>query len=281
MLAGNFGMPHYGNQIKKYPLISREEEFVLATKAKSGCQNSTHQLINHNLRFVLKEAHKYRSYCDSITGITFNDIVQAGNLGLVKATKRFEPARGLRFITYAVWWIRSCIKLLVLKSKSIVSICTTNAQRALFFHQSELNDIKYATADSKDSMRAALARKLNLKKSDVLYMEQRLGAKELGWDTPLSHSGGEVISNLVSTPAKQEQSAIINEHISMLRQSMSQINERERIVLARRFEDGAKLREIGEELGLSRERIRQIEANAIQKLRISFKLMGSELQLAA
>ena len=175
----------YLAEINKYPLLTVDEEQRLARLyARSGDLDAAHKLVTSNLRFVVKVAYEYRSY-----GIKMADLIQEGNIGLMKAVQKFDADKGIRLISYAVWWIRAFIQNYILKSWSLVKLGTTQAQRKLFFSlartRRELERFDGATGDMKKATEGAIARKLRVKPGEVLEMQQRMEGRDLSLDAPM------------------------------------------------------------------------------------------------
>jgi len=262
----------YLSEINQYALLTAEEEQRLARRFKKGDLPSGHRLVTSNLRFVVKVAYEYRSY-----GIKMADLIQEGNIGLMKAVQKFDPSKGIRLISYAVWWIRAYIQNYILKSWSLVKLGTTQAQRKLFFSLArtrreleKLGDGDGGTAVNVDD----IARKLRVKPQEVREMEQRMGGRDLSLDAPMGEDGGNShVDFVVSQSAAQddelgdkEEAGLINQRVKV---ALSRLDPRERFIIEQRVmnERPLTLKELGEHFGFSRERARQLEIRAKDKLK--------------
>lgn len=264
-------LEHYMVQINRFDLLSAEQELALARRFRNeGDLEAAHQLICANLRFVVKIANEYRNY-----GLRLLDLVQEGNIGLMQAVKKFDPERGIRLITYAVWWIRATIQNYIIRSWSLVKLGTTQAQRKLFFKLAQArNAIRNLTGS--DQL-AEVARELEVDTAVVEEMSQRLGQREMSLDMELT--AGEdytLLDTLADERENQEELLIGRESHDLLagrtRQALASLPERERRIVEQRIlaERPSTLQELADDLGISRERVRQIERNALGKLRPLF-----------
>jgi len=264
-------LEHYMMQINRFDLLSAEQELALARRFRNeGDLEAAHQLICANLRFVVKVANEYRNY-----GLRLLDLVQEGNIGLMQAVKKFDPERGIRLITYAVWWIRATIQNYIIRSWSLVKLGTTQAQRKLFFKLAQArNAIRNLTGS--DQL-AEVARELEVETAVVEEMSQRLGQREMSLDMELT--AGEdytLLDTLADERENQEELLIGRESHDLLadrtRQALASLPERERRIVEQRIlaERPSTLQELADDLGISRERVRQIERNALGKLRPLF-----------
>jgi RNA polymerase sigma-32 factor len=261
----------YLAEINQYDLLTVEEEQLLARKFTRGDLMAGHRLVTANLRFVVKVSYEYRSY-----GIRMSDLIQEGNIGLMKAVQKFDPDKGIRLISYAVWWIRAYIQNYILKSWSLVKLGTTQAQRKLFFSlartRRELEKLNAGEAQVTNV--EEIAKRLHVKPSEVREMEQRMGGRDLSLDAPMGEDGGNthvdfVVSEAVSQDdefADKEEAGIIHSrvHVALLR-----LDPRERFIIEQRVmnERPMTLKELGEHFGFSRERARQLEIRAKDKLK--------------
>ena len=264
----------YMKEAKRFKLLSREEEHTLAVQLQEfNDVDAAHKLITANLRFVVKIAMEYRSY-----GMRTIDLVQEGNVGLMHAVRKFDPERGYRLITYAVWWIRAYIQSYLLRAYSMVKIGTTQAQRRLFFKLpaalAEL-DRKMEGLDpmSVEDRHAALAQLVGVKASEVNEMEMRTAARDFSLDMTLEESGETSHMDLLVDDEADQESMVLSSEIRdglhlEIDAALATLNVREREVIERRYlaDDKPTLREIGADWGVSRERARQIEAVARQKM---------------
>jgi len=259
---------HYMVQINRFQLLTPAEELELATRyRRDNDLDAAHQLICANLRFVVKIAQEYRNY-----GLKLLDLIQEGNIGLMLAVKKFDPERGIRLITYAVWWIRAYIHNFVIRSWSLVKIGTTQAQKKLFF---KLRQTRQALAQMTGHADVdILADQLDVREEDVSEMSMRLAARDASLDAQLVD--GETFSlqdTLMDERANQEELLGTHEE-QQLRQravenALKVLNDRERLIIEQRIlaDEPVTLQEIADRFGISRERVRQLESNALKKLR--------------
>lgn len=260
---------HYLAQISRFDLLSREEEYELATRyRRRGDLEAAHRLICANLRFVVKIANEYRAY-----GMKSLDLVQEGNIGLMMAVKKFDPERGIRLITYAVWWIRAYIQSFIIRSWSLVKIGTTQAQKRLFFKLSQAREAIRRHTGGEDDLEE-VARRLHVRDEEVAEMTLRLGARDTSLDLELNEGENyTLMDSLADDRHNQEDQLLQREEQTLLsdrvQQALERLNERERrIVHDRILSDHPRtLQELAEEYGISRERIRQLEKNALEKLK--------------
>ena len=255
------------------PLLSREEELALATKWRDdGHEPSLHKLVNAYARLVIATAARFRNY-----GLPMGDLVQEGNIGLMQAAARFEPERGVRFSTYATWWIRSAIQDFVLRNWSIVRTGTTAAQKSLFFNLRRLRaKIEDASAPNMtEAGRQKVAETLNVSLNDVEGMEMRLSAVDQSLNASIAEDGEDAWQDFLADDRPNPEQVVIglrdSESRSLwLEEALRELSDRERKIIERRRlvdEDGATLEELGRELGVSKERVRQLESRALGKLR--------------
>ncbi len=265
-------MESYLLQINQFPLLTREEEFKLAVKyRKYNDIEAAHQLITSNLRFVVKVAFEYKSY-----GVKLQDLIQEGNIGLMMAVKKFNPYKGYRFISYAIWWIRAYIQNFIIKTWSLVKIGTTQAQKKLFYKIGKVRKaLESGGADEKKYDR--LAKDLDVAKEDIIEMEQRMSSRDLSLDTPFDEGQELTHLDLLREDSLNQEEEIAQEEEKKIRErevenAMKRLNEKEVYVIKNRImaEEPLTLQEIGGHLKLSRERVRQIESEALKKLKKEF-----------
>jgi RNA polymerase sigma-32 factor len=259
---------HYMTQINRFDLLTQDEEHVLAVRhRRNGDLEAAHRLICANLRFVVKIANEYRGY-----GVRLLDLVQEGNIGLMMAVKKFDPERGLRLITYAVWWIRAYMQNYIMRSWSLVKIGTTQAQKKLFFKLSQTRKALRNLTGQDDA--DDVARILDVDENVVNEMSQRLGSRDVSLDIQLSD--GEDYSLLDTlADSRESQEEVLAEAqerqqlTNITRNALATLNPRERKVIERRIltDEPDTLQELADTYGISRERVRQIEQNALRKLR--------------
>jgi RNA polymerase sigma-32 factor len=259
-------------QINQFPLLTQEEEFQLAVRyRKYNDIEAAQKLITSNLKFVVKVAFEYKSY-----GMKLLDLIQEGNIGLMMAVKKFNPYKGYRFISYAIWWIRAYIQNFIIKTWSLVKIGTTQAQKKLFY---KIGKVRRALeSDGADEKKyELLARDLDVAKKDIIEMEQRMSSRDLSLDTPFDEGKELTPLDLLrqDTPNQEEAFARAEERKIQEREvlnAMKRLNEKEAYVIKNRImaESPLTLQEIGTHLKLSRERVRQIESEALKKLKKEF-----------
>ncbi|HYZ23436.1 MAG TPA: RNA polymerase sigma factor RpoH [Rhodopila sp.] len=272
-------LSRYLREIRSLPLLSPEQEAALARGWRDGEDiEAAHKLVTSHLRLVAKIAVGYRGY-----GLPVGELISEGNIGLMRAVSRFDPDRGFRFATYAMWWIRAAIQEHILHSSSLVKMGTTRAQKTLFFNLRRLKGQMQAleSGDLQPEQVARIARMLDVPEQDVINMNRRLGAPDYSLNAPVSADGdGEWQDWLVDESETQEHILADREELSnrraLLPDALKALNDRERHILAeRRLKDTpTTLEELSEKYGISRERVRQIEARAFGKLQ---KLMKAQI----
>ena len=269
-LSNEGGLGEYLAQIKKFPMLDAEEEYLLAKNWKNtGNVKSAEKLVTSHLRLVAKIAMGYKGY-----GLPLNEMISEGNVGLMQAVKKFEPEKGFRLATYAMWWIKASIQEYILRSWSLVKIGTTTAQKKLFFNLKKIkNQIAPKTeGDLKNEHVSEIARKLDVSKDEVISMNRRLSGKEKSLNAQIGEDGDEWQDWLVDKEMDQELKFAQNEEMEqrkdLLKESIKILNEREReILFSRRLNDEPKtLEELSKFYKISRERIRQIENKAFEKI---------------
>ena len=261
----------YLTQIKKFPMLSAEEEYMLAKSWKDrGDLKSAQKLVTSHLRLVAKIAMGYRGY-----GLPVSEMVSEGNIGLMQAVKKFEPEKGFRVATYAIWWIKASIQEYVLRSCSLVKIGTTAAQKKLFFNLKKIKNQLSANnaGDLKAEHVEEISKRLNVKKEEVVSMNRRLLGKEKSLNDPIKGEDGTewqdwIVDNKTDQELKLSHEQEFSQKKKLMDNSMSILNPREKEILtARRLSDDvATLEELSKKYKVSRERIRQIETRAFEKL---------------
>jgi RNA polymerase sigma-32 factor len=281
--AGEGGLNRYLQEIRQFPMLQPEEEFMLAKRWKEhGDTAAAHKLITSHLRLVAKIAMGYRGY-----GLPVGEVISEGNVGLMQAVKKFEPDKGFRLATYAMWWIKASIQEFVLRSWSLVKMGTTANQKKLFFNLRKIKGQIQALeeGDLKPDQVKFIAKRLGVTEDDVVSMNRRLGG-----DTSLNaqiraDSEGEWQDWLVDDSDNQEEILASNEEAalrsSLLLEALDKLTERERKVFeARRLrEDPATLEDLSQEFAVSRERIRQIEVRAFEKVQKAVKNAAQKAML--
>ncbi len=270
--GGSLGLTRYLQEIRKFPMLAPDEEFMLAKRWQEHTdQNAAEQLITSHLRLVARIAMGYRGY-----GLPIGEVISEGNVGLMQAVKKFEPDKGFRLATYAMWWIRASIQEYILRSWSLVKMGTTAAQKKLFFNLRRTKAQMQALeeGDLKPETVKAIAIKLGVPEADVISMNRRLGG-DSSLNAPLRgdmDGGGEWQDWLADDTPGQEEILVESEERSQrkafLTSALGVLNERERRIFeARRLaEDPATLEDLSSEFSVSRERIRQIEVRAFEKV---------------
>jgi RNA polymerase sigma-32 factor len=271
MAGGSLGLNRYLEEIRKFPMLEPDEEFMLAKRWQQHAdQDAAERLITSHLRLVARIAMGYRGY-----GLPIGEVVSEGNVGLMQAVKRFEPDKGFRLATYAMWWIRASIQEYILRSWSLVKIGTTAAQKKLFFNLRRTKAQMQALeeGDLKPENVTAIAIKLGVPESDVISMNRRLGGdSSLNAPVRADSEAGEWQDWLADDTPGQEELLVESEERAQrktfLSSALAVLNEREREIFeARRLaEEPATLEELSVKFGVSRERVRQIEVRAFEKV---------------
>ena len=273
-LTSEGGLSVYLAQIKKFPILDAEEEYMLAKNWKErGNLKSAHKLVTSHLRLVAKIAMGYRGY-----GLPVNELISEGNIGLMQAVKKFDPEKGFRLATYAMWWIKAAIQEYVLRSWSLVKMGTTSAQKKLFFNLKKMKKqiAPYEEGDLKKEQVDQISKKLGVKSEEVVNMNRRMMGQEKSLNDPIKDGEkGEWQDWIVSDDLDQElfvsQKQEMDEKKSLLHQSIKILNDREREILEERklSSEPKTLEELSKKYKISRERIRQIETKAFEKLQKS------------
>ena len=270
-IAPEGSLSSYLAQIKKFPMLDAEEEYMLAKNWRDiGDLKSAQKLVTSHLRLVAKIAMGYRGY-----GLPVSELVSEGNIGLMQAVKKFDPERGFRLATYAMWWIKASIQEYILRSWSLVKIGTTTAQKKLFFNLKKLKNKLSAetTGDLHPKHVDEISKRLNVKKEEVVSMDRRLQGKEKSLNDPIKDEDGQewqdwLVDNNLDQELKLSQEQELNERKNLMDASINILNQREKeILIARRLsEDITTLEDLSKKYKISRERIRQIEMKAFEKL---------------
>jgi len=274
----------YLDDIRKFPMLEPEQEFMLAKRwRKHGDMDAAHQLVTSHLRLVAKIAMGYRGY-----GLPVAELISEGNVGMMQAVKRFDPDRGFRLATYAMWWIRASIQEYILHSWSLVKMGTTAAQKKLFFNLRKMKARLQAIDDGDLSPEnvAHIATELSVPEQDVVDMNRRLAGSDQSLNAPLKAEGdGEWQDWLVDDTESQETVVAENQELFKRRQSLNKametLNDRERRILTERrlAEDPKTLEDLSQEYGISRERVRQIEVRAFEKIQKAMRNAALEERL--
>ena len=260
----------YMAQINQMPILSPEEEYELAFRYREkGDSEAAHRLITSNLRFVVKIALEYKNY-----GLKLLDLIQEGNIGLMMAVKKFDPHRGYRLISYAVWWIRAYIQNFIIKSWSLVKIGTTQAQKKLFYKLGKVRRLLETPQKDHPQSYEEIAKDLGVKEEEIHEMEQRMGRRDLSLDLPFDEGQELTPLALLSDDSPDQEDMLIRSQDSQIQRNeiskaLARLSERERYIITHRImsDNPLTLREIGDTFHVSRERIRQIEKEALTKLR--------------
>ena len=274
VLSGDVTLSNYLNEIKKFPMLSAEEEYTLATRLRiHGDTDAAHQLVTSHLRLVAKLAMGYKGY-----GLPITDIMSEGNVGLMQAVQKFDPEKGFRLATYALWWVKAAMQEYILRSWSLVKIGTTAVQKKLFFNlRRAKNQIQaYEDGDLNPENLEKISKQLNVPEKEVVNMNRRLSGADPSLNAKISSDDGSQTEwqdwieadtpNQEEEYAEKEEDSIRKDLIS---ESLSVLNERELdIVQTRRLsEETTTLEELSEKYDISRERVRQIETKALGKLK--------------
>jgi RNA polymerase sigma-32 factor len=283
-LSNEGSLTHYLQQIKKFPMLTEKQEINLANKWRDeGDTSAAHQLVTSHLRLVAKIAMGYRGY-----GLPVTELISEGNIGLMQAVKKYDPDKGFRLATYAMWWIRAAIQEYVLKSWSLVKIGTTAAQKKLFFNLKKLKNqlSDYSDGNLKPHQVKEIADRLNVSEKEVSEMEGRMSGNDYSLNAVVSAEGEEEWQDwLVDEDADHEIKIAENEEISKRKELLSKainiLNDREKNIIKDRklSEDPKTLDELSKEYKISRERIRQIEERAFQKLQMEMLNLAKEKKL--
>ena len=283
-LSNEGSLTHYLQQIKKFPMLTEKQEINLANKWRNeGDTSAAHQLVTSHLRLVAKIAMGYRGY-----GLPVTELISEGNIGLMQAVKKYDPDKGFRLATYAMWWIRAAIQEYVLKSWSLVKIGTTAAQKKLFFNLKKLKNqlSDYSDGNLKPHQVKEIADRLDVSEKEVTEMEGRMSGNDYSLNAVVSAEGEEEWQEwLADEDADHEIKIAENEEISKRKELLSKainiLNDREKNIIKDRklSEEPKTLDELSKEYKISRERIRQIEERAFQKLQMEMLNLAKEKKL--
>ncbi len=286
LLSPEGSLSRYLQEIRKFPMLTQEDEYMLARAWKEhGDTEAAHKLVTSHLRLVAKIAMGYRGY-----GLPLGELISEGNVGMMQAVKRFDPEKGFRLATYAMWWIRASIQEYVLRSWSLVKMGTTAAQKKLFFNLRRIKGQIEAIeeGDLKPENVAEIARRLGVSEDEVISMNRRLTAPDSSLNAPLrDESDSEWQDMLVDEDMDQEERLVERDELTLRQQllndAMSVLNDREKHILTERRlkEDPATLEDLSQEYKISRERVRQIEVRAFEKLQKAMKNAMKDRQIAA
>ncbi|MFX4221160.1 MAG: RNA polymerase sigma factor RpoH [Thalassobaculum sp.] len=278
-------LSRYLQEIRKFPMLEPEEEYILAKNWREHEDTAAaHKLVTSHLRLVAKIAMGYRGY-----GLPVAELISEGNVGMMQAVKRFDPERGFRLATYAMWWIRASIQEYILHSWSLVKMGTTAAQKKLFFNLRKLKGQMQAIDDGDlpPEKVKAIAERLDVTEADVISMNRRLASPDHSLNAPLRVDGeGEwqdwlVDDDQVSQESRLAEDEELQKRRALLNNAMETLNDRERHILTERRlrDDPTTLEDLSQEYGISRERVRQIEVRAFEKLQKAIKNAAMEKKL--
>ena len=281
------GLSRYLAEVRKFPMLGKEEEFMLAKRWREHQDlDAAHKLVNSHLRLVAKIAMGYRGY-----GLPIGEVISEGNVGLMQAVKKFEPDKGFRLATYAMWWIRASIQEYILRSWSLVKMGTTAAQKKLFFNlrkaKSEISALD--EGDLRPEQVRQIATKLGVLDEEVVSMNRRLAGPDSSLNAPLrsdSESEWQDWLQDEDQPSQESTLAETEEHsirMSLLDEAMKELSDRERHILTERRlkDDPTTLEDLAAEYGVSRERVRQIEVRAFEKLQKAMRAAAEERNLVS
>jgi len=281
------GLSRYLTEIRKFPMLSKDEEFMLAKRWREHSDpEAAHKLVTSHLRLVAKIAMGYRGY-----GLPIGEVISEGNVGLMQAVKKFEPDKGFRLATYAMWWIRASIQEYILRSWSLVKMGTTAAQKKLFFNlrkaKSEIS--AFEEGDLRPEQVSHIATRLGVLDEEVISMNRRLSGPDSSLNAPLRSDGESEWQDWLAddTAVSQETKLAEDEErsirMSLLEEAMKELTDRERHILTeRRLKDNpTTLEDLASEYGVSRERVRQIEVRAFEKLQKAMRAAAEERNLNA
>lgn len=273
-------LERYLIEISNHPVLSREEEYNLAVKYRDeGDLDAAKKLVSANLKFVVKVANEYKNY-----GVNMMDVIQEGNIGLMNAVKGFDPTKGYRLISYAVWWIRAYIQNYLMKSWSLVKVGTNQAQRKLFY---KLRSAKNALDKDSDFITeedySRIAKELGVRNKDVVEMDQRMSKKDFSLDTRIGEDQDNTYISLLEDKKFNQEDLLVKSQLeSSVKDNLGPIldtlKDRERYIIENRIltDTPQTLDEIGKKYEISRERVRQIENSALKKIKKAFKEKGIE-----
>jgi len=279
------GLSRYLTEIRKFPMLAKDEEFMLAKAWKEHEDSeAAHRLVTSHLRLVAKIAMGYRGY-----GLPIGEVISEGNVGLMQAVKKFEPDKGFRLATYAMWWIRASIQEYILRSWSLVKMGTTAAQKKLFFNlrKAKSQISAFQDGDLRPDQVSQIATKLGVLNEEVISMNRRLSGPDASLNAPLRVDGESEWQDWLEDDTAVSQETQVAEtqertlRMSLLEAAMTELSDRERHILTERRlkDDPTTLEELASEYGVSRERVRQIEVRAFEKLQKSMKAAALEKNL--
>ncbi|MBU3931310.1 MAG: RNA polymerase sigma factor RpoH [Pseudomonadota bacterium] len=271
----------YMSEINRFPILTADEEFSLAVRLKKyNDMEAAEKLVVSNLRFVVKIAHEYRNY-----GLKLADLVQEGNIGLMHAVKKFDPYKGYRLISYAVWWIRAYIQNYIIKSWSLVKIGTTQTQRKLFFKLAQARKMLQNLSEKRPEFKE-IAETLGVRPEQIEEMALRMSSRDLSLDAQVTEDGESTHMDYLmydgedqeTTLIKKEEMALVQHNIAG---ALAKLSEKESFIIRNRVmaDNPLTLQEIGDRYHVTRERARQIEKQALRKLALAIPYLGKDTKL--
>jgi RNA polymerase sigma-32 factor len=277
VMSPDGGLSRYLTEIRKFPMLPKDEEFMLAQRWKEHQDSeAAHKMVTSHLRLVAKIAMGYRGY-----GLPIGEVISEGNVGLMQAVKKFEPDKGFRLATYAMWWIRASIQEYILRSWSLVKMGTTAAQKKLFFNlrKAKSQIAAFQDGDLHPDQVSYIATKLGVLDSEVISMNRRLGGPDASLNAPLRADGESEWQDWLADDNQVSQETVVAENqeksmrMSLLEEAMVELTDRERHILTERRlkDDPTTLEDLASQYGVSRERVRQIEVRAFEKLQKSMR----------
>jgi RNA polymerase sigma-32 factor len=285
VMSPDGGLSRYLTEIRKFPMLAKDEEFMLAQRWKEHQDpEAAHRMVTSHLRLVAKIAMGYRGY-----GLPIGEVISEGNVGLMQAVKKFEPDKGFRLATYAMWWIRASIQEYILRSWSLVKMGTTAAQKKLFFNlrkaKSEIAALQ--EGDLRPEQVSSIATKLGVLDEEVISMNRRLSGPDASLNAPMRADGESEWQDWLADDVTPSQETVVadnqeySQRMGLLGEAMTGLTDRERHILTeRRLKDNpTTLEELAAEYGVSRERVRQIEVRAFEKLQKTMKAAAVQKNL--
>lgn len=272
VISPDGGLRRYMQEIQKFPMLDADEEYMLAKRwSEYGDYDAAHTLVTSHLRLVAKIAYGYRGY-----GLPVAELIAEGNIGLMQAVKKFEPEKGFRLSTYAMWWIRASIQEFVLRSWSLVKMGSSGAQKRLFFNLKKMRK-RLKTVDDGKALTPQeiriIAHELDVGEQDVIDMDARMGATDKNLNARVGSDGETEWMDMLADPSESHEDVLADDQElrlkkKLLGQALASLNEREReIIVARRMnEEELTLEELSHRFNISRERVRQIESRALEKM---------------
>jgi len=271
----------YMSEINRFPILTADEEFSLAVRLKKyNDMEAAEKLVVSNLRFVVKIAHEYRNY-----GLKLADLVQEGNIGLMHAVKKFDPYKGYRLISYAVWWIRAYIQNYIIKSWSLVKIGTTQTQRKLFFKLAQARKMLQNLSEKRPEFKE-IAETLGVRPEQIEEMALRMSSRDLSLDAQVTEDGESTHMDYLTYDGEDQETTLIKKEEMALVQhniagALAKLSEKESFIIRNRVmaDNPLTLQEIGDRYHVTRERARQIEKQALRKLALAIPYLGKDTKL--